>query len=158
MLTTPPNVTAPCVISNPLFWIGIATLPLLTVSVPTFTRVPLPAIVALVAVTAPDASTTRFPETERLLAAGTESVCTPVPPPIVSAIPLKFTSSVTVYVPFSAITTESAAIGARPRLQLPAVLHVPPATFVHELAKTLAVMLNAALVAPVSPGALAAIV
>ena len=60
------------------------------------------------------------------------------------------------YVPGSEITTVSAAIGARPRLQLLAVLHVPPAAFVQELANTLAEMLKAALVAPVSPAALAA--
>ena len=59
------------------------------------------------------------------------------------------------YVPGIAITTVSAAIGTRPRLQLLAVLHVPPATFVHVFAKMLAEMLKAELVAPVSPGALA---
>ena len=82
-----------------------------------------------------------------------DNVWAPVPPPTVRDDAVNVVSSVTVYVPSSAMTTGSAVCGTRPRLQLEGVLHKPPAGLVHLIA--VAVMLNAALLAPVRPVPLA---
>ena len=63
-----------------------------------------------------------------------DNVCVPLDPPTAMKAPENVTSSVTVYVPASATTTESLDSGTRPRLQLPGALHSPPAAFVHEFA------------------------
>ena len=82
------------------------------------------------------------------------SVCVPLAPPTVMNVPVNVVSSVTVYVPLSAMRIESLAAGTRPRLQLDATLHDPPAGFVHDC--VCEVMLNAELAAAVTPEALAA--
>ena len=63
-----------------------------------------------------------------------DNVCVQLAPPTATYAPEKFTSIVTVYVPACAITTESVAVGMRPKLQFPGTLHRPPAAFVHEFA------------------------
>src|SRR6185369_10707444 len=63
----------------------------------------------------------------------TVSVWVPEAAPSVMYVPVYVVSIVTLYVPDSAITTESPAEGTRPRLQFDGVLQRPPAEFVHAM-------------------------
>ena len=77
-----------------------------------------------------------------------ERVWVPTIAPSVRLRTVASTSSVTVYVPASAITTESVDCGTRPRLQLAALLQEPPTGLIHAI--VCIVISNEALVAGVS--------
>ena len=82
-----------------------------------------------------------------------DSVCVPLVPPTVMNVPVNVVSRVTVYVPGNETTTESPLCGTRPRLQFDGVLQNPPPAFVQLM--SCEPMSKAALVAPVTPVALA---